>query len=188
FEAPSRPADRFLAPDAGVAVGDALSLAVAAFAYGGPMRRAQAALKYTGASRLAPMLARVAAPTLHELLTLTGPAATLIPVPLHIERRRARGYNQAELLARELSRLAGTRTADPLERPRPTTKQHRLNKMARLHNLRGAFVVRSGAAVPDIAMLVDDIITTTATLEACASVLREAGCSAVYGFALAREV
>ena len=188
LQVPSRPADRFLAPDAGVVVGDALALAVAAFAYEGPMRRTLAALKYTGASRLAPILARAAAPALRQLLDLTGPAATLVPVPLHIERRRARGYNQAELLARELSRLTGSSTAEPLERARPTTKQHRLNRTARLHNLRGAFVVRPKAAIPDITILVDDIITTTATLEACASVLRQAGCSAVYGFSLAREV
>ncbi len=73
-----------------------------------------------------------------------------------------------------------------LERALPTTKQHRLNRSARLANLRGAF--RASGAVPLTAILVDDIITTTATLEACASVLRQAGCSAVYGFSLAREV
>ncbi len=187
FQAPSRLADRFLAPDAGVAVGDALSLAVAAFAYQGPMRRALAALKYTGASRIAPMLARVAAPTLREMLTLSGPAR-LVPVPLHVERRRARGYNQAELVARHLARLVGVTVVESLERPRPTTKQHRLNRTARLQNLRGAFAMRPKVAVPETVILVDDIITTTATLEACASVLREAGCQAVYGFALAREV
>ncbi len=184
---PSRPADQFLAPDAGVVVGDSLALAVAAFAYEGPMRRALAALKYTGASRLAPILARAAAPAFRDLLALTGPAI-LVPVPLHLERRRARGYNQAELLAKQLERFTGAPIADVLQRARSTTKQHRLNRAARLHNLRGAFGVRNGAAVPHTAILVDDIITTTATLEACASVLREAGCRAAYGFALAREV
>ncbi|MFN2417740.1 MAG: ComF family protein [Candidatus Limnocylindria bacterium] len=187
FRVPSRAADRFLASDAGIVVGDALSLAVAAFAYEGPIRRALAALKYTGASRLAPILGRAAAPTLRDLLALTGPA-TLVPVPLHIERRRARGYNQAELLARGLGQLAATPVADPLDRARPTTKQHRLNRAARLHNLRDAFAVREGADAPATVVLVDDIITTMATMEACASVLREAGCEAVYGFALAREV
>ena len=181
LQVPSRPADRFLAPDGGVVVGDALSLAMAAFAYEGPMRRALAALKYGGASRLAPILARAATPALGNLLAITGPAV-LVPVPLHRERQRARGYNQAELIARRL----GTPMALVLERALPTTKQHRLNRSARLANLRGAF--RASGAVPLTAILVDDIITTTATLEACASVLRQAGCSAVYGFALAREV
>ncbi|MBA3587519.1 MAG: ComF family protein [Chloroflexi bacterium] len=181
LQVPSRPADRFLAPDGGVVVGDALCLAMAAFAYEGPMRRALAAMKYGGASRLAPILARAATPALDNLLRITGPAV-LVPVPLHRERQRARGYNQAELIARQL----GTPMALALERVRPTTKQHRLNRTARLANLRAAF--RVSGAVPLTAILVDDIITTTATLEACASVLRQAGCSAVYGFSLAREV
>jgi len=184
---PSRPADRFLAADAGVVVGDALTLAMAAFAYEGPMRRALAALKYTGVSRLAPILGRAAAPAFGDLLALTGPA-TLVAVPLHVDRRRARGYNQAELLAKQLSRLTGAPVADVLERARSTTKQHRLNRSARLHNLRGAFGLRNGAVVPSTVILVDDIITTTATLETCASILQEGGCQVVYGFALAREV
>jgi ComF family protein len=187
FEAPSRPADRFLAPDAGLVVGDAVSLAMAAFAYTGPMRRALVALKYSGAARLGPILARAAAPALRRLVSISGPVV-LVPIPLHVERRRARGYNQAELLARELGKLARLPVADVLNRARPTTKQHRLNRTARLHNLRGAFVVRRGVVVPPTVILVDDIVTTTATLESCASVLREAGCDAVYGFAVAREV
>jgi ComF family protein len=182
FAPPFRAEDRFVAPDAGVALGDALVLAQSAFAYAGPMRRALAALKYSGASRLAPMLARAATPSLRTLLTISGPAA-LVPVPVHAERRRERGYNQAALIARALG------PSQPiLERVRPTTKQHRLDRSARLANMRGAFRVASNASVPSVAVLVDDIITTTATLEACASVLREAGVEAVYGFAVAREV
>jgi ComF family protein len=182
FAPPFRTEDRFVAPDAGVVLGDALVLALAAFAYAGPMRRALAALKYSGASRLAPMLARAATPSLRTLLAISGPAM-LVPVPVHAERRRERGYNQAELIARALG------PAVPLlERVRPTTKQHRLDRAARLANLRGAFRVAADVSVPSVAVLVDDIITTTATLEACASVLRAAGVQAVYGFAVAREV
>ena len=182
FAPPFRVEDRFVAPDAGVALGDALVLALAAFAYAGQMRRALAALKYSSASRLAPILARAATPSLRTLLAISGPAE-LVPVPVHAERRRERGYNQAELIARALgpSHLI-------LERVRPTTKQHRLDRAARLANLRGAFRVASGVSVPSVVVLVDDIITTTATLEACASVLRETGVEAVYGFAVAREV
>ena len=184
---PSRADDRFVAPDAGVVVGDGLTLALAAFAYAGPMRRALAALKYTGASRLAPILARSALPALDTLTVISGPAA-LVPVPVHPERRRARGYNQAELIARELAKRRGLHMAPILERMRPTTKQHRLDRAARLANLRGAFAVVAGLDAPHTVIVVDDIITTTATLEACASVLREAGAETVYGFAVAREV
>ena len=176
--------DRFVAPDAGVVIGEALLLALAAFAHAGPMRRALAALKYTGVSRLAPILADAAMPSLSRLTEISGPA-TLVPVPVHRERLRARGYNQAALLARALART-DLPVREVLERTRPTTKQHRLNRSARLHNLRGAFA--AAEAPPPIVILVDDIITTTATLEACASVLREAGCEAVYGLAIAREV
>ncbi len=166
-------------------VGDRLTLAIAAFAYEGPMRRALAALKYTGASRLAPILADLAAPTLDVLLGVSGPAS-LIPIPVHAERLADRGYNQAELIARALGRSRRLPVACALARQVPTTKQHRLNRAARLLNLRGAFVATERA--PPVAILVDDIITTTATLEACASVLHDAGCQAVYGVAVAREV
>src|SRR5687768_14801437 len=124
FEAPSRPEDRFVAPDAGIVVGDALLVGMAAFAHGGPLRRALAALKYSGASRLAPILADAAAPSLTRLLELTG-TATLVPVPVHRERQRERGYNQAALIARELAVRTRQPTAELLQRTRPTTKQHR---------------------------------------------------------------
>jgi predicted amidophosphoribosyltransferase len=99
-----------------------------------------------------------------------------------------RGYNQAALIARELAAVTGLRMEEPLERVRPTTKQHRLHRAARLANLRGAFGMSPAARRPPVVIIVDDIITTTATLEACASVLRDGGAEAVYGFAVAREV
>ena len=183
---PSDAGDRFVAPDAGVVVGDALLAALAAFAYEGPMRRALAALKYTGASRLAPVLAELAQPTLDRLLSIAGSRAAVVPIPVHRERLVDRGYNQAALLADALARPRRLAVSPALVRVRPTTKQHRLNRAARLANLRGAFAVTGRA--PPVVILVDDIITTTATLEACASVLREAGSEAVYGIGVAREV
>ena len=182
---PSAPVDRFVVADAGVIVGDRLRLAVAAYAYEGPMRRALAALKYGGASRVAPVLAELAAPTLRRLLAISGEAA-LVPVPVHADRLAARGYNQAGLLADALGRYVRLPVDAPLVRLRATTKQHRLDRGARLRNLRGAFAI--DGPVPRVAILVDDIITTTATLEACAGVLHDAGCEAVYGLAIAREV
>jgi len=186
---PFRDADRFVAPDAGVVIGEALTLGLAAFAYSGPMRRALAALKYAGAARLAPILATAAAPVLERLLAVTG-SAVLVPVPVHRERRRERGYNQAYLIARGLGKAAGLPVTGLLERTRPTTKQHRLDRAARLANLRGAFAAATadGARPPSTVIVVDDIITTNATLEACASVLREGGVEGVYGFAVGREV
>ena len=73
-------------------------------------------------------------------------------------------------------------------RQRATSQQHRLDRAARLRNLRDAFAVLADARPPPVAILVDDILTTSATLEACAAVLRAAGTTRVLGFAVAREV
>jgi ComF family protein len=184
---PRAAADRFLAPDAGIVIGDALELAVAAFAYEGPLRRALAGLKYGSAEQVAVPLADRAATTLGLLIDLAA-GATLVAVPVHAERLRQRGYNQAALLARALGRRQRLPVADLLERRRATTQQHRLDRAARLRNLRDAFAVRAGAPPPPVVILVDDILTTSATLEACAGVLRAAGTARVLGFTVAREV
>lgn len=181
------PGDRFAAADPGFVVGDAMEFAAAAFAHHGVTRRVLQRLKYGGAGRLAVPLARAAAPSLVALLALSGPVP-LVPVPVHEVRRRQRGYNQAELLAVELARLTGLPIADVLVRHRPTTRQHGLGRAARLHNLRGALGIRDGARPPPVVIVVDDILTTSATLEACAETLREHGTSRVLGFAIAREV
>jgi competence protein ComFC len=188
LQRPFDPIDRFVVPDAGVVVGETLLVGVAAFAYTGPMRRALAVLKYGGARRLAPILAEAALPALNRLLSLSGDEAVLVPVPVHPDRLVERGYNQAQLLARELAHRARLPVSLALERTRPTTKQHRLNRSARLANLRGAFAPTSASPVPRTAILVDDIITTTATLEACASSLVAGGTADVYGLSIAREL
>ena len=187
LRAATRPTDCFLAPDGGVVVGDALEVGLAAFAYGGALRKALASLKYGSAARAARPLAHVARPRLAPLAELLS-GAVLVPVPVHADRLRQRGYNQAALLARELARGAGRGMADVLERRRPTTQQHRLDRAARLRNLREAFGVKPGRAPPAAAILVDDILTTSATMEACAGALREAGSVRVLGFAIAREL
>jgi ComF family protein len=168
-------------------VGDALEVGVAAFAYEGSLRRALARLKYGGAPKVAVPLALLAAPRLGALDALAKDA-WLVPVPVHAERLRQRGYNQAASLAAALARHRDRRVADILVRERATTQQHRLDRAARLRNLRDAFSLRSGALPPPVAILVDDILTTSATFEACAGVLREGGASRVLGFAIAREV
>jgi ComF family protein len=179
--------DRFLAIDAGLVVGESLELARAAFVYDGPMRRTLSRLKYGGAARLARPLAESAAPALQDLIVLAG-AAALVPVPVHADRLRQRGYNQAALLAAELARVLRLPLTEVLVRHRPTTQQHRLDRVARLRNLRGAFALAPGARPPRTVVLVDDILTTSATLEACAGVLRDAGAYRVMGFAVAREI
>jgi ComF family protein len=126
-------------------------------------------------------------PAFGRLLAITH-ALALVPVPVHAERLRQRGYNQAGLIAAALSRTTGLPIADLLERRLPTTRQHHLDRGARIANLRGAFAMREGARAPPRVILVDDILTTSATLESCARVLRSAGAARVHGFAIAREV
>ncbi|MEX0626961.1 MAG: ComF family protein [Chloroflexota bacterium] len=187
FRAASTPDDRFVASDPGTLVGDALELAKTAFVHGGTLRRALQRLKYGGSGSIAVPLAQAAAPALEALTRVCGPLP-LVPVPVHEARLRQRGYNQAALLADALGAEAGLPVLDILERRRATARQHGLGKAARLHNLRGAFALRDGDRTPPHLILVDDILTTSATLESCAQVLRDAGASSVYGFAVAREV
>ena len=187
FRPASRAEDRFLAPDPGTVVGDALELATAAFAYEGMLRRCLARLKYGCAAGLARPLATLATPTFCDLRDLLAPAL-LVPVPVHPERLRERGYNQAALLARAMGALSAVPMAELLVRRRATTQQHRLDRAARLRNLRDAFALAAAARPPPAVILVDDILTTSATFEACAEVLRDGGAQRVWGFAIAREV
>ncbi len=184
-------ANGFLAPDPGVLVGDACIVAVAAFAHDEAIQRVLRRLKYGGGARLAAPLADLALPALRRLLGETGPAV-LVPIPLHAERLRDRGYNQAALLAQRLGRQTQTRVWPGLVRRRATARQHGLDRATRLRNLRDAIGVSPARPPTEVermtVILVDDILTTGATLEASAGVLREAGVTAVYGFAIAREV
>ncbi len=181
------PRTAFLAADPATISGSGLELAVAALRHDGVVRRCLQRLKYGGASRLAAVLAVEALPTLDHLLALSGPA-TLVPVPIHPIRRRERGYNQAELLAGRLASARHLRMADLLFRGRETQRQHRLDRAARLRNMRAAIRMRPGVLAPGRVILVDDILTTGATFEACAAVLRESGSVEVFGLAIAREI
>ena len=125
-------------------------------------------------------------------------AAALVPVPIHPARRRKRGYNQAEELARRLSRYWGIPVDNRLlVRTKKTMPQRTLNPSERLKNLQEAFEVDPGrggsvdgradrgdtsasASVPESVILVDDIYTTGSTVEACTRVLKAAGVRRVY--------
>lgn len=111
----------------------------------------------------------------------------LLPVPLHRQRLCERGYNQALELARPLARATGIPLLpDTLQRPRETPAQSGLSALQRRRNLRGAFAVRAGAALPPHVALVDDVMTTGATAQECALALRRAGVVRVDVWAIAR--
>jgi ComF family protein len=117
-------------------------------------------------------------------------ADVLVPVPLHLARRRERGYNQAELIARPLARMLGLPLGPLLlvrTRPRPVRQE--LTRRERWETVRGAYETREGARVDKLrVLLVDDVLTTGATLDACARALRDAGVSRVAALTVARVV
>ncbi len=155
-----------------------------AVAYAGPAPAFVAALKDGRRRSLAGVLAGVMASTLDP-----PPAhAVLVPVPLSPRRRAERGFNQSALLARALGRAWGQPVADALVRVRDGPAQRGAGASARIRQVRGAFTVRAEARVPALAVLVDDVHTTGATLAACARTLRAAGAGEVGAVAFARAL
>jgi len=111
----------------------------------------------------------------------------LVPVPLHPRRLREREFNQAVLLAEQLAARSALTFRDVLVRRRYTTTQTQLDRRGRRQNLRDAFILRKNANVIDKnILLVDDVLTTGSTLDACAEALLDAGAASVRGLTVAR--
>lgn len=120
----------------------------------------------------------------------TIPGDIIVPVPLHPQRLRERGYNQSALIARELTRRTGLELGEEcLIRNRNTPSQaHTRNVAERRDNVRGVFSCRNGRIKGRRVILVDDVATSGATLNAGAVVLKRAGALSVRGLTFAREV
>ncbi len=117
-------------------------------------------------------------------------ADVVIPVPLHRQRQRERGYNQAALIAKPLAkRLKLPYQSALLARIRPRPDKQILSNKERWESVRGAFATRPGSQVDNLrVLLVDDVMTTGATLDSCAKALREAGAKSVAGITVARTI
>ncbi|HYO42193.1 MAG TPA: ComF family protein [Candidatus Limnocylindrales bacterium] len=155
--------------------------------FAGTTRRALHALKYAGERRLAvPLGAAVA-----ERWRRAGAGGDLlVPVPVHEGRRRERGYDQAALIAEVAAGRLGLPWRAVLVRTRATTAQYRLDRRNRAANVADAFTVATGArgvVAGRWIVLVDDVVTTGATLCASARALLDAGASAVSAVTVARE-
>ena len=152
--------------------------------YGGPVADAIAKLKYQRRSDLAPQLARLFRPLLAALPELD----LVVPVPLHPQRLARRGYNQATLLARPVARaLRRPLCCDALLRQRDTPSQTHLTPAQRRANVVGAFIVpRAERLDGRRVLLVDDVATTGATLDACAAALLASSAARVDALVLAR--
>ncbi len=151
----------------------------AATLYNEASRKLVLALKHGSKLGLAPMMARLIA------ARLGGADAEwiVVPVPLHRWRLWRRGYNQAGLLAHELARLSGaTLSIDALERRKPTASLGGLGKRARKRELSGAIGIsprRKAVVQGRRVLLVDDVLTSGATSEACVGALLKAGAASV---------
>jgi ComF family protein len=152
-------------------------------AYDGALRAIIHALKYEGRRSLARPLGRLMRERGAEML---AGAAAVIPVPLHPSRRRHRGFNQAA----DLSRHLGPPVLHALRRVRPTATQTGLPAGRRHRNMREAFAATRAAAslTGAVVVLIDDVSTTGATLEACARTLKQVGISEVRALTAARVV
>ncbi len=159
----------------------------AAFHFEGPARSLVHALKFGGQKRLAALMAAISCDAAR--LTVPEKEATLTYVPLHRSKLATRGYNQAELYARALSRLLGLPFMGLLEKQTPTPPQNRLNSKQRRKNLAGSFVLRKRArAARGRILLIDDVYTTGSTAAECARVLKEGMGAGVDVWTFARTV
>lgn len=159
---------------------------VAPFAMEGVARKAVHGLKYQNLRSVAPLMGGL----LTECLRAQGVSGDiLVPVPLHPRRLRQRGYNQAELLAREVGRRLGVPVdRGVLKRVRHSPPQARAASREERHaNVAGAFQARRELRGLRVLVL-DDVTTTGATLAACAAVLQAAGAESVWGVAFAKEL
>jgi ComF family protein len=123
---------------------------------------------------------------LARLITKETPdtSAVLCPVPLHWSRKFQRGFNQAELLAKKVATSKGVTMKNLLKRVRPTGHQAWRNRAERFEAMQDTFRSAHGT-VPEHVILIDDLSTTGATLDACAKALKEAGAKKVEGWVVA---
>jgi ComF family protein len=144
-------------------------------------------LKYRHVTAMARPLATLMAEFLHNRPI---PSDVIVPVPLHARRLKERGYNQSTLLAHELGKLTGIRVADNrVSRVRDAHPQVRTSNVRGRHaNVTGAFSCRANEFTGLRVLIIDDVCTSGATLEACAAAVRNGGAVSIAGVTLAREI
>jgi competence protein ComFC len=157
------------------------------FRFDGVIRQAIHQLKYRNLRALATPLAGL----LNDYLTTSPiPGEVLVPVPLHPKRLRERGYNQSNLLARELSKLTSLPIVDDCPiRQRHAPPQARTSRVdERRSNVADAFTCHDQRLKNRQVLLIDDVATSGATVDACASALKASGATSVWALVLAREI
>lgn len=151
----------------------------------GDVKQSLYRFKYNGRAEYAAFYALAAVKEYGEILKDLGLSA-IIPVPIHRTRLNKRGYNQAEELGRELSKLIGVPCiSDYLIRRKATKPLKLLDEEERINNLKKAFITRSNGVKLKSVIIVDDIYTTGATVDSIAEVLRGDGVEKIYYLAVA---
>lgn len=163
------------------------SLIRSALDFNEPSRSLIHGLKYEKYTNIAKFFAPLMNKTLLENPNMLE-AEYFVPVPIHKKRFKKRGFNQAEVLARELSALADIPVLNALERIKNTKSQTKLTKRQRAENIKEAFICSCPKEIKKKAIiLIDDVCTTGATLEECAKVLKKAGAREVYAICATKE-
>ncbi len=159
----------------------------APFSFDGIVRSAVHFLKYRRIRALAKPLAEF----LYAYVQANGiKAEVLLPVPLHPHKLKARGYNQAELLAHELGKLTGwpTETASLVRVTDAPPQARTASAQERRQNVKGAFACKGAYLKGKAVLLIDDVCTTGATINACAEVLKTLPVASVWALTVAREL
>jgi len=162
---------------------DPLSGLDVAFVYAEPLRQVIHAFKYDNQRRLAPLLGKH---LYHAYQQQNWPATLITAVPLHAERLRERGYNQAALLAQSLAdQMNKPCIPDALTKTRHTEPQAQLGAHERWLNVAGAYSADPVRVAGKSVIIVDDVVTTGATLRQCATALLAAGAARVWALTVA---
>ena len=149
-------------------------------------------LKYSQAQYVAKDLIKIA--LLHNETSEFLKEAIVVPVPIGKIRKMTRGYNQTEVLARTIQKIApelNTKTVNLLKRIKNTSTQTRLDRNERIKNMYNAFAINTSVALPtrhSKIVILDDVITTTATINECAKVLKKAGFKNIFVFSFAKRM
>jgi ComF family protein len=154
-----------------------------------PLKELVYGLKYYRVQPLADILGDCLATTATKFFQYPGVDPVLIPVPLHRGRLWDRGFNQAQLLANYVGQQLNYPVINALVRRKFTQPQFGLSRSSRQDNLQGAFRIRNNqktALIGRTVLLVDDIVTTGATLNECAKILKQGGAKEVWGLVLAK--
>ena len=157
---------------------------IVACSYKGPIKKAISKVKYKWIYDIEKVFVEMVVANLWRFDSIDDPI--LIPIPLHSKRKKWRGFNQAEILAKRLSLKFGVKTFDLLNRNIETIPQVGLNRAQRLKNVQGAFSMKKEINLDgQNIILVDDVYTSGATMGECCSVLKKVGAGEIWGMTVA---